>query len=196
MSVISSPRPIHAELLTAIARDHDADALASLYDAYGPLAYACSLRVLGDTEAAEEVVQEAFFKVWRNAGSYVEEKGSVRNWVLSIVQHQSLDKLRRIRSRQRLDVQFQCAEHNMQGPDVWPEVLALLERSRMVHALRALPPKQRQALELAYYGGYTHSEIAQCLRIPLGTVKGRLRLGIDKLRSILVDQPAAPASCM
>ena len=177
------------QLLTAVAVRRDPDALAMLYDRYGGLAYALTVRMVSDSGAAEEVVQEAFFNVWRNAASYSEQRGSVRNWVLSIVHNQAIDKLRRLRTKQSLDTRLELAEDSMQRPDVWGEVVASLERQRISTALGALPTEQRKTIELAYFGGYSHSEIANLLRVPLGTVKGRLRLGMDKLRTLLSEPP-------
>jgi RNA polymerase sigma-70 factor (ECF subfamily) len=175
------------QLVVAIAERRDPDALAKLYDQFGGMAYGLTIRMVNDPGAAEEVVQEAFFNVWRNARSYDASKGSVRNWVLSIVHNQAIDKLRRQRSKQRLDSQIELAEDALQRPDVWGEVSSVLERQRINQALQTLPRDQRTTIELAYFGGYTHSEIANLLKIPLGTVKGRLRLGMDKLRLTLAE---------
>ena len=176
-----------ADLLAAVAGRRDPDALAKLYDQYGGLAFGFTLRMLADPGAAEEVVQEAFFNVWRNAPSYDGRRGSVRNWILSIVHHQAIDRMRRLRTRQRLDSQQELTEDALQRPDVWGEVSAVLDRQLISQALRTLPREQRATIELAYFGGYTHTEIASLLRIPLGTVKGRLRLGMDKLRLLLTE---------
>lgn len=185
---------VDGQALSAVAIGRDPDALAALYDRYGGLAYGVTLRMVGDPGAAEEVVQEAFFNVWRNAASYSQQRGSVRNWVLSIVHNQAIDKLRRVRSKQRLDTQLELAEDSMQRPDVWGEVSAELERQRISAALKVLPTEQRKTIELAYFGGYSHSEIARLLRVPLGTVKGRLRLGMDKLRILLSEPPSMELS--
>jgi RNA polymerase sigma-70 factor (ECF subfamily) len=182
-----SELPADAALLGAVADRRDPDALAKLYDAYGGIAYGLTMRIVGDPGAAEESVQEAFFNVWRNAPSYRQDRGSVRTWILSVVHNQAIDKLRRLRSKQWRDQELDAAADRLEGPDVSGEVLADLERQRISDALRVLPADQRKAIELAYFGGYTHSEIADLLRIPLGTVKGRLRLGMDKLRSLLAE---------
>ncbi|HLQ35139.1 MAG TPA: sigma-70 family RNA polymerase sigma factor [Chloroflexota bacterium] len=182
-----SELPADAALLGAVADRRDPDALAKLYDAYGGIAYGLTMRIVGDPGAAEESVQEAFFNVWRNAPSYRQDRGSVRTWILSVVHNQAIDKLRRLRSKQWRDQELDAAADRLEGPDVSGEVLADLERQRISEALRTLPADQRKAIELAYFGGYTHSEIADLLRIPLGTVKGRLRLGMDKLRSLLAE---------
>ncbi len=182
-----SELPADAALLGAVADRRDPDALAKLYDAYGGIAYGLTMRIVGDPGAAEESVQEAFFNVWRNAPSYRQDRGSVRTWILSVVHNQAIDKLRRLRSKQWRDQELDAAADRLEGPDVSGEVLADLERQRISEALRTLPADQRKAIELAYFGGYTHSEIADLLRIPLGTVKGRLRVGMDKLRSLLAE---------
>ncbi|MBV8084420.1 MAG: sigma-70 family RNA polymerase sigma factor [Chloroflexi bacterium] len=179
-------QPTDAELLATVATRRDPDALAALYDRLGGLAYALAMRMIGDAGGAEEVVQEGFFNVWRNAPRYAEDRGSVRTWVLSIIHHQAIDKLRRSRSR-KMEAQIELAGEVVDHQDVFQEVAASLERQRIGQALRRLPNEQRTTIELAYFGGYSHSEIAGLLRIPLGTVKGRLRLGMDKLRSLLAE---------
>ena len=175
------------ELMAAMARDRDPDALAELYDRYGGMAYGLSLRMLTDPGAAEEVIQEAFFNLWRTAASYSQERGSVRNWVLSIAHNQAVSQLRQVRSKQRLDTDLGDVAERLERPDIWGEVLADLDRDRIRGALGTLPREQRKTIELAYFGGYSHTEIAELLRVPLGTVKGRLRLGMDKLRAALMD---------
>jgi RNA polymerase sigma-70 factor, ECF subfamily len=175
------------QLLTAIATARDPDALARLYDRYGGLAQGLALRMVNDAGASEEIVQESFFNVWRNAARYSQDRGSARTWIMSIVHHQAIDKLRRIRSKQSLDFYGDVPPDALQQPDVWTDVAAGLERERISQALRGLPQEQRATIELAYFGGFSHSEIARLLRIPLGTVKGRLRLGMDKLRSSLAE---------
>jgi RNA polymerase sigma-70 factor (ECF subfamily) len=110
----------------------------------------------------------------------------VRTWVLSIVHNQAIDRARRSKAK-RLEAEIELAGEVPDGQDVYREVATSLDRERIGQALRSLPSEQRAAIELAYFGGYSHSEIAGLLRIPLGTVKGRLRLGLDKLRSILAE---------
>ncbi len=187
MSQVAGAEDRDTNLVLAVAERRDPDALARLYDLYGGIAYGLTLRMIADPGMAEEVVQEAFFNVWRNAASYSEDRGSVRTWLLSIVHNLGIDKLRRLKSKQRLDSQIEVPEDALQRPDVWNEVEADLERQRISQALLALPREQRTTIELAYFGGYSHSEIANLLRIPLGTVKGRLRLGMEKLRNLLTE---------
>jgi RNA polymerase sigma-70 factor, ECF subfamily len=117
------------ELMAAIVRSRDPDALARLYDLYGGLAYGVTLHMLADPGAAEEAVQESFFNVWRNAARYTPGKGSVRTWVMSIVHHQAIDRLRRLRSKQRLEAPVELTEDSSQRPDVWGEVVANMSAS-------------------------------------------------------------------
>ncbi|MGH2364701.1 MAG: sigma-70 family RNA polymerase sigma factor [Chloroflexota bacterium] len=174
-------------LLERVATERDPDALARLYDAYAGLAYSLTLRMLRDPGLAEDVVQEAFFNVWRNAGRFELARGSVHTWLLSIVHNLTIDKLRRARRKHSLDVGLDAAEEVLEAPDVWRDVSARLETERIRQGLSGLPSEQRRTIELAYYGGCTQTEIAARLHIPLGTVKGRLRLGLDKLRLALAD---------
>ena len=162
------------------------DAYRVLVERHSRNVFRMAYRMTGNSHDAEEVVQEGFFNVWRNAPRYAEDRGSVRTWVLSIIHHQAIDKLRRSRSR-KMEAQIERAGEVVDHQDVFQEVAASLERQRIGQALRRLPNEQRTTIELAYFGGYSHSEIAGLLRIPLGTVKGRLRLGMDKLRSLLAE---------
>lgn len=171
------------DLVVSIQRQ-DARALETLYDRYGVLTYSLALRVLGDPHDAEEVVQESFVNVWRAAKTYRSDRSSVRSWLLSIVHHRAIDKLRRRQSR----IQPVALDDEMTIPDqadVWQEVAQRLTGDDIRRALGALPPEQRETLELAYFKGYTHSQIAQLMEVPLGTVKGRMRMGLHKLKSLL-----------
>ena len=178
---------VDSELLSAIAEQRDPEALAALYDHYAGQAYGLSLKIVNDAGIAEDVVQEAFFSVWRNAGGYERRRGTVRTWILSVVHNRSIDKLRQQGSRQSHDIRLDVVAETLQRPGVWPEVAANLERQRITAALTDLPVEQRRTIELAYFGGYSQSEIANQLRIPIGTVKGRLRLGMEKLRTALAE---------
>jgi RNA polymerase sigma-70 factor (ECF subfamily) len=179
------------DLLTAIAERRDADALAALYDRYSSQALGLASRLLGDRGAAEDVVQEAFFRVWRCADSYSSERGGVRAWLLSVVRNLAVDKLRRRQSRERLDIDLDRTASPLEQSDVWDDVATHLERQLLAGALQELPSSQRAAIALAYFGGLSHSEIANRLRVPLGTVKGRLRLGMEKLRTALTEEQLA-----
>lgn len=166
-----------------------------LYERYGGLAYAIALRVLSDGAAAEDVVQEAFLAVWRRGNTYEPGRGTLRTWLCSIVHHRALDRLRGTRGRARLDLPLEEAPLRDQVSDTWDDVAASLERDAIRRALDSLPPEQRQTIELAYYGGYSQSEISELTHTPLGTVKGRTRMALRKLRDALEGQGLrAPAT--
>lgn len=162
------------------------EALAELYDRYGRLAYSVALRVLGDPGRAEDAVQEAFLKIWNHASSFDARRGSLRTWLLTSVRNRSIDYLRGrgAHERQELELQPALAEVAPRS-DPWREVSLSLERSAVREAMSNLPAEQRQAVELAYFAGYSHREIADMTRVPLSTVKGRMRLALEKLSSYL-----------
>jgi RNA polymerase sigma-70 factor (ECF subfamily) len=173
------------ELVASFAAG-EVEALRELYHRYGGLAYGLALRILGDPGRAEDVVQEAFMRVWTHAGSFDASRGSLRSWLLTSVRHRAIDYLRgrAARERQELELSAEVPSYG-QGADPWREVSESLEREAIRQALASLPPEQRQVLELAYYGGYTQREIAEIVSVSLGTVKGRTRLALEKLSSYL-----------
>ena len=157
-----------------------------LYDRYGTLAYSLAFRILHDTGAAEDVVQEAFLSVWRRASTYRSQRGSLRTWVCSIVHHRALDRLRGRAGRARGDVALEHAPIEATSiSDTWDRVVESLERDEVRSALAELSVEQRETIELAYFGGYSQTEISDLMGVPLGTVKGRTRLALSKLRSTL-----------
>ena len=156
-----------------------------LYDRYGGLAYSLAYRVLQDAAAAEDVVQEAFLSIWRRADSFRPERGSLRTWLCSIVHHRALDRLRGRAGRARGDVPLEGGHPDTVVPDMWETVSLQIERDQVRSALSELPADQRQTIELAYYGGYSQTEISSLMGVPLGTVKGRTRAALRKLRSTL-----------
>ena len=162
------------------------EAFAELYDRYGRLAYSVAFRVLGDPGRAEDVVQEVFLKIWSSAASFDVRRGSLRTWLLASVRNRSIDYLRGRGAHERQELELQPALVAV-GPrsDPWREVSVSLERRAVREAMGNLPPEQRQAVELAYFGGYSHREIADMTSVPLSTVKGRMRLGLEKLSSYL-----------
>jgi RNA polymerase sigma-70 factor (ECF subfamily) len=174
-----------ADLVARLASGSQ-DALAELYDRYGGLAYAVALRVLGDPGRAEDAVQEAFLKIWNHAASFDVSRGSLRTWLLASVRNRSIDYLRGrgAHERQELELQPAITEAGLRD-DPWREVSLSLERSAVREAMGSLPVEQRQAVELAYFAGYSQREIADMTRVPLGTVKGRMRLALEKLNSYL-----------
>src|SRR3989442_13342346 len=163
----------------------DSTAVESLYDRYGRLAYGLAFRILNDRSAAEDAVQDAFLAVWRNASGFDTSRGSLRNWLLSIVRNRAIDRLRG-NVRIHREVQLDSAEHAAEVPDAWQMVAIDIERKQIRAGVAELPDAQRRTLELAYFGGYTHVEIASRMQVPLGTVKGRMRIGLEKMRSFLV----------
>ncbi|MFN8514968.1 MAG: sigma-70 family RNA polymerase sigma factor [Chloroflexia bacterium] len=171
-------------LLDAIRR-RDEEAIAALYDRYGRLAFGLAYRVVGERNAAEDVVQEAFLSIWRRAGSFETTRGSVRTWVLSIVHHRAIDRLRGTAGRTRQDAPIDDFERVLAIDDPWREVSQVIQRESLQKAIATLPDAQRQAVELAYFDGYTQQEIATRMEVPVGTVKGRLRLAMQRLRSLL-----------
>ncbi len=162
------------------------DALQELYDSYRTMAYSIALRITSDASLAEDVVQDAFLGAWRNAGRYVEGKGSVKTWLLSIVHHRAVDAVRRRRPTVELPEREDVPPPSMTLPDIWGEVAGNLDREEIAAALATLSDVQREAIELAYFGGLTQQEIAARTGTPLGTVKSRVRLGLLSMRRALV----------
>lgn len=162
------------------------EALAALYDRYGRLAYSVALRILGDPGRAEDAVQEAFLNIWTHASSFDARRGSLRTWLLASVRNRSIDYLRGRSAHERQELELQPALTEV-GPrsDPWREVSLSFERTALREAMSNLPAEQRQAVELAYFAGYSHREIADMTSVPLSTVKGRMRLALEKLSSYL-----------
>src|ERR1700680_3773955 len=160
------------------------EALAELYDRYGRLAYSVALRVLGDPGRAEDAVQEAFLRIWNHAASCDASRGSLRTWLLTAVRNRSIDYLRGrgAHERQELELQPALAEVGARS-DPWRGVALSLARPAVREAMSSLPAEQRQAVELAYFAGYSHREIADMTSVPLSTVKGRMRLALGELSS-------------
>jgi RNA polymerase sigma-70 factor, ECF subfamily len=165
--------------------DGELDALGDLYDRYKTMAFSIAYRITNDGPLAEDVVQEAFLGAWRNAARYVEGKGSVKTWLLAIVHHRAIDAVRRRRPTTELpDVELPSPS-SLTLPDVWAEVAAGLDAEIVRGALDELSDVQREAIELAYFGGLTQQEIADRTSTPLGTVKSRMRLGLLAMRRTL-----------
>jgi RNA polymerase sigma-70 factor, ECF subfamily len=163
----------------------DPRAIEALYDQYGGVAFAFAYRLLGERGIAEDVVQEAFLNIWRQGVTYDAARGSARTWVLTIVHHRAIDQIRSMRTRNRADTEITAAVPLPSHEDTWATVDQMLETEQVRQAMARLPPEQRQVVDLVYYGGFTHQEIADHVGVPLGTVKGRLRLALEKLRASL-----------
>jgi len=175
--------------------------LETIYDRYHTMAYALALRITTETGLAEDVVQDSFLGLWRNAGRYAEAKGSVRGWLLAIVRHRAIDAMRRQRAGVVIgDDPDETLPAALTLPDIWPEVAGRLDAEQVRIALTVLPPAQREVIELAYFDGLTQREIADQTHAPLGTVKSRMRLGLVALREQLVagnygaDRAVLPSS--
>ena len=173
------------EQLLAGLVDGRLDALDRLYDRYRTMAYSIALRITSDATLAEDVVQDAFLGVWRNAARYVEGRGSVKTWLLAIVHHRAIDAVRRRRPTTELPDVEVPPPLALTEPDVWMEVAAGLDADLVQRALAELSDVQREAIELAYFGGLTQQEIADRTATPLGTVKSRMRLGLLAMRRSL-----------
>jgi RNA polymerase sigma-70 factor (ECF subfamily) len=162
------------------------DALAELYDRHGRVAYGLALRVVRDPSHAEDSVQEAFLDAWRSAGRFAPERGRARTWLLTFVHRRAVDLVRR-EQRRRTDPLESAAEPVTAAAD--DEAWLRLDRERVQAALRVLPDEQREAIELAYYGGLTQSELAERLGVALGTIKSRTFAGLTKLGELLQEEP-------
>ncbi|HLF00306.1 MAG TPA: sigma-70 family RNA polymerase sigma factor [Gaiellaceae bacterium] len=175
------------EALVAMVARGDEPALAELYDRVGRTAYGLALRVLRDERHAEDAVQEAFLAVWRTAASFRAERAKASTWILTLVHRRAVDLVRREERRRAEPLADDPAVHESEASG--PEEAAWLrfERERVQSALKLLPDVQREAIELAYYGGFSQSELADRLGVPLGTVKSRMFAGLARLRELLDD---------
>jgi RNA polymerase sigma-70 factor (ECF subfamily) len=172
--------------LVAVSRS---EALSALYDRYNRLVFSMALHAVGDPATAEEITQDVFFRVWEKAGTYRMEQARVSTWLVSITRYRSIDILRQRGARPQLHDDAGEALAAMPDSNPGPEDQAdqTLEQRRVRAALAALPPEQRRSVELAYYGGLSHSEIASATGEPLGTIKTRIRMAMQKLRQMLRD---------
>jgi RNA polymerase sigma-70 factor (ECF subfamily) len=143
---------------------------------------------MGERQAAEDLVQDAFLKLWRSATSYRPERSSVRTWLLSIVRNRGIDQLRSHASRRRTQDRIEALAPRSQPSEAFAETWRNSQRDRVRDALNTLPPEQLKVLELAYFSGYTHVQVSELLDVPLGTIKGRMRLGLKKMR-VSFDHP-------
>ena len=179
------------EELMLRVRDGDSHAFAMVYDRHSAAAYSLSYRMSGRRGAADDIVQEAFLSLWKASGRYDAQRGSVRTFILGIVHNRAIDALRRSTvhdSRRASDEGIEERFAATERTEV--EVARRDEASEVRSALSELPDDQQKVIELAYFGGFTHTEIAEMINTPLGTVKGRMRLGLEKLRTSLGEQAA------
>jgi RNA polymerase sigma factor (sigma-70 family) len=172
------------EALVALVARGDDVALAELYERFGRVAYGLALRVVRDTSLAEDVVQEAFLAVWRSAGRFVAERAKASTWILTLVHRRAVDLVRREQPRRAEPLE---AAPQVSSETTEDQAWLRLQQTRVREALRKLPDQQREALELAYFGGFTQSELADRLGEPLGTIKSRMFSGLARLRELLAE---------
>jgi RNA polymerase sigma-70 factor (ECF subfamily) len=170
------------EAVVALTARSEETALAELYDRFGRVAYGLALRILRDPALAEDAVQEGFLAVWRNAPRFVPERANASTWILTLVHRRAVDIVRR-EQRRRTDSLELAPEQAASGAD--ENAWLRFERERVQTALKQLPDQQREALELAYYGGFSQSELAERLGQPVGTIKSRMFAGLARLRELL-----------
>jgi RNA polymerase sigma-70 factor (ECF subfamily) len=193
--MVSPPVPpgfahLSDEALVAMVARSDDEALAELYDRYAGVAFGLARRVVRDAELAEDAVQETFLAVWRTAARFTAERSSARAWILMLTHRRAVDLVRSNERRRadRLPEGFDGVD--AESPEPADAVWLGLQRERVVHGLAQLPDQQREAIELAYFGGFTQSELADRLGQPLGTIKSRMHTGLSRLRELLDDDPA------
>jgi RNA polymerase sigma-70 factor (ECF subfamily) len=176
------------ELMPWIGRK-DAEAFEVFYDRHGGAAYSLAYRILGEQGAAEDCIQEAFISIWRSGGKFEPTRGSVRSWTLSIVRNRAIDALRS-KAGKAPKMTFdddQILESRPSGELTEEEAMRHETATEVRGALSQLPGDQSKVIQLAYFGGFSQSEIAAMLNVPLGTVKGRMRLGLEKIRGVLAE---------
>src|ERR671932_428687 len=179
------------EDLISLIEAGDAEAFSTLYERHTRAVYSLAYRMMGERQAAEDLTQDAFIKVWRNAASYRVERGSVRTWVLSVVHNRGIDQLRSQASRRRTQDKIEASAPRSQPSEAFAETWRNSRRAQVRGALKTLTSAKLKILELAYFSGYTHLEISELLSLPLGTVKGRMRLGLKKMRDYFGSRDVA-----
>ncbi len=185
----SQNEPSDEALLNAIAGGA-VWAMESLYQRYSRILYSLAYRMVADHQVAEDLLQDAFLAVWRRATSYSPQTGAARSWLLSILHHRTIDYLRKVRRQstiQEASLEEIELHESIAYPDTWDEAWQSVKSSHVRAALMKIPTEQRLVIELAYFQGWTHTEIAEGTQIPLGTVKARMRLGLLHLKQILIE---------
>jgi RNA polymerase sigma-70 factor, ECF subfamily len=179
------------EEVMVLLRDGNADAFEVIYDRHGGAAFSLAYRMVGDRNVAEDITQEAFLSMWRSRVRFDRERGSVRAWVLGIVHHRTIDALRRNIAHDRRRTSAEGLEERQEAPERTEAEVARRDEAREVReAMQTLPGEQLEVVRLAYFGGFTHTQIAEMLNQPIGTVKGRMRLGLEKMRRVLAPEEA------
>jgi RNA polymerase sigma-70 factor (ECF subfamily) len=182
------------DLMTRV-RDGEIAAFEAIYDRHASVAFSLAYRICGTRTGAEEVVQEAFLALWRSGARYDRARGSVRTWILGIVHNRAIDALRRsvVHEKRRAGDEG-LAERLVAAERTETQVVQYDEAREIRAALDSLPEEQARVIELAYFGGFTHTEIAELIGAPVGTIKGRMRLGLEKLRGSLERSGALAVS--
>jgi RNA polymerase sigma-70 factor, ECF subfamily len=179
------------EDLMALVQRGDARAFEAIYDRHASVAFSLAYRIAGNRNVAEDIVQEAFLSVWRSGVRYQPERGNLRSWLLSVVHNRAIDSLRRASVHTRRQVDAEGIEERKAAPELTDVEAVRREEAQTVRsAMERLPQDQLRVVELAYFGGFTHTQIAEMLGEPLGTVKGRMRLALDKMRDGLGEAVA------
>ena len=182
------------EDLMQLVRRGDAAAFEQVYERHATASFSLAYRMTGNRNLAEDVVQEAFLSLWRSGARYDRTRGSVRTWVLGIVHNRAIDVLRRTLVHSRRRASDEGIEERFEARERTEVEAARRDEAREVRAaLQNLPAEQSRVIELAYFGGFTHTEIASMLDAPVGTVKGRMRLGLGKMRHQLASLTDLPA---
>jgi RNA polymerase sigma-70 factor, ECF subfamily len=177
------------EELMQLVHDGDVRAFEVVFDRHSSAAFSLAYRMCGRRATAEDIVQDAFLSLWRSESGYDPRRGSVRSWVLSVVHNRAVDALRRLGAKAGLDVPDEGMAERLRAAETTDAEVERRDAARQVRtALDELPPDQRQVIELAYFGGFTHAQIAEMLDLPPGTVKGRMRLGLTKMRFFLGEE--------
>ena len=185
-------RNLADEEVMQLVGEGDPRAFELIYDRHGGAAFSLAYRMVGTRVTAEDITQEAFLSIWRSRLRYDQSRGSVRTWVLGIVHNRAIDALRRGAVNDRRRETVEAVEERYAAVERTEVEAARRDEARSVRsALHSLPDEQRRAIELAYFGGFSHSQIAEMIGEPIGTVKGRMRLGLDKLRRQLAEGHAA-----
>lgn len=186
---VSQNEPSDEALLNAIAGG-SAGAMESLYQRYSRILYSLAYRMVADHQVAEDLLQDAFLAIWRRATTYSPQTGTARSWLISILHHRTIDYLRRVRRRssiQEAPLEELELNESIAHPDAWDTAWQSVKSSHVREALMKIPTEQRLVIELAYFQGWTHTEIAEGTQIPLGTIKARMRLGLLHLRQVLIQ---------
>jgi RNA polymerase sigma-70 factor (ECF subfamily) len=193
--LVTDPATLHDdEVLAQRIRSGDRDALGEVYDRHASAAMAVALRIVADREGAEDLVHDAFVAIWQKIDRFDPARGSLRSWIVTIVRNRAIDRLRGTRPSIEIG---EADERSLlrSGPNpTWESAMARLGSIQLRAALDELPTEQRQAIELAYFGGRTYREIATLTGVPLGTANGRLRLALARLRDRLSQTDAAPVA--